>query len=242
WIKPTNATSDISATAWGDDTIIVACANAHSPTTDGQYCVFLGVYNTTDITTTGTSPQTWIWPARWQTYLTAAQLQAGVLAINPGAPPVVTSVGFRVSIDWFTSVPPTSDPSGSAPTLEYYLAVFLNPSTNDTGSNWTYYFFAPLDQTGAPQMGSTLYSAFGIPGRTGWESVSCFRDPGGRLGKYDQAPAGTIQALLFDTYATVGLQENNGYWLLPWIGYDIDAPSSSDRPPTIAYFMDLSAA
>lgn len=103
--------ADVSVTTLGDNFIIVACAQATSATnkTGG---IFLGLYDTTKITSNDT------WPADWSTYIPLSQL-------NFDTSDPINNSGPYISIDWFAMVDPTSGE------LTFYLAIALYPASTN---------------------------------------------------------------------------------------------------------------
>ena len=107
------AYADVSATAFGDNLVIFACAQATSAT-NSTGGIYLAIYDTTKIDLNLNT-----WTADWHTYLPADQMNLFNGNINEvfsnGA-----NTGTSISIDWFSMAGTNGD-------LAYFLAISCEP-------------------------------------------------------------------------------------------------------------------
>jgi len=172
-----NADADVSATAWGGDTLLVACANVKTNTTNGQQCLYLGVYNTADMdVTSGT------WAARWHHAFTAADLQGGDW--GPAGAVTVKDLGAHVSMDWVSTG--AEDPNDTSAPPPYYLYLFVNPDSSQlNGAAASFLLPLAVDASGVPtpqvpaRLRLYVFQQF-VPAGTK-SPPTVIRDPAGRL-------------------------------------------------------------
>ena len=172
------AYADVSATAFGDNLIIFACAQATSATnTTGG--IYLAIYDTTKIDSDLNT-----WTADWHTYLSAAQMQVTVGPSN-----LFSNTGVNISIDWFSLVQPKTG------NLVYFLAIsFAGQNSNSLNGEMMY---LPLNvsanssggvnlsiDTSALEVGIMLNV---VVSPKSFLATPILRDPAGRLRVYNIA-------------------------------------------------------
>jgi hypothetical protein len=240
-----NATTcaDVSATAFGADSILVACAVAlpgpGDPDWDSdQRGIYLGIYTDADTgadTADPTDPQDVekaTWTASWHTYIAWADLQV----FNGG----LKSLGYHVSLDWFMTQATDGNPT-------YMLTLFSDPtfSTQNAPAAWYLQSRLILDENGTPKAvepaqppnihtTSPPWTFAGVEGSQ--QPCTVRRDPAGRLvatGTSDD-PGWTIRFVSYP--AMTG--ENTNDLLPPDTVASVGAKHADERLPVVAYFTD----
>jgi len=205
---PTN----VAATPFGTDTVIVACACLPNPADSGAPGVYIGAFDVTQIDQAANT-----WQARTETWIPARLFQ------SLGLP-------LQVTIDWFNS----SDGPDEYPPYWLWVTVSQNDGGHRKQSKGT--FFLPLDAAGNPTSGAVQD---GYPIYPGTDSYGYFaaRDPAGRVRTY--ANFWDKRTLHVDTYNTYGpINTDTNQPPLPCSSETFTAAPDAITP-SVAFFTDL---
>ena len=171
------AYADVSATAFGDNLVIFACAQATSAT-NSTGGIYLAIYDTTKI-----DPDHNTWTAEWNTYLPASS----IAVTYDGTP--FSNTGVSISMDWFSMNP------GNNGDLAYFLAISFAPQ-NTQGLNGAM-LYLPLNVSANGSGGvnlsidtsslhaGTMLNTYVNP--DSFLATPIVRDPAGRLRVYNLA-------------------------------------------------------
>jgi hypothetical protein len=191
-----NPLADVSATAVGDNIIIVTCAQASSPTnpTGGT---FVGIYDTTKLDTANNN-----WAAQWHAYL-------------PYYGPLNSSNAFHISTEWYSTVGESGKP-------EFYLVVFVQSSqTPDANVSpdmnaWELQMTVDEASSGITTVGLSLPLQSSFTWGQGFQYpfpvfyADLNRDPGGRLRIWN-SPRSQQNKSLFATSLNTSKPIQNAY-------------------------------
>lgn len=204
--------AEVSVTAVGDDTLIVACPHVHTWWAAGQATIYIGTFKVDDI-----DQQSGTWQAR-------SDIWGGPKPKPPFGPDYpFPKIGDSITIDWFTAAPQSGQPPAGA--RSSYL--WVQPAANDSP------LVIPLDTTGTDTTGTLDYANRLFGQLDGWPSAAV-RDPAGRIRTYRSNKSGrTVDVRTFPTYSAP--DPNNQLSPLPYNVSQIQTAGLWDVAPTVTF-------